>query len=151
MIVDKLSNIHFYKQMLNNLETGLQAIEAQMEKLEVGRYEFGGGFYMVQKGETKPMAEGLYEAHRKYVDVQIVMKGSEEIAWADIRDLIELVPYDEQKDALYLDGNTDHNIRISEGMFYIAFPHDGHRPVRHTSQQQEFTKIVLKLPVKAAD
>lgn len=147
MIVDKLSNIHLYKQLLNHFDSGLNAIESQMEKLEVGRYEFEGGFFLVQKGETKPMSEGHYEAHKKYVDIQIVMKGSEEVAWADIADLTEVVPYDAQKDALYLDGNTDQNIMISEGMFYIAFPHDGHRPVRHTERCQAFTKIVLKLPV----
>lgn len=147
MIVDKIDNIQLYKQMLNNLELGLQAMATQIDKLEVGRYEFDGGYFMVQKGETKPMSEGLFEAHKKYVDVQIVVKGSEEVAWSDIRDLVEAVPYNADKDALYLEGCTDHFIRISEGMFYIAFPHDGHRPVRHTEHQQTFTKIVLKLPV----
>jgi len=32
-------------------------------------------------------------------------------------------------------------------MFYMAFPHDGHKPVSHTKEQQAYTKIVMKLPV----
>ena len=147
MIVDKFENISLYKSLLNNFDTGLQAIEDQLTKLEVGRYEFEGGFYLVQKGETKPMDEGLFETHKKYVDVQIVVEGSEEIAWLDFKDLHEETPYNPEKDAAFHSGSTAHQMLISKGMFYIAFPHDGHRPVRHTKAQQSFTKIVLKLPV----
>lgn len=146
MIVDKCSNIRFYGAMLNHLENGLQALEA-LKDPEVGRYEFEGGYFMVQKGETKPMEEGNYEAHRKYVDVQIILEGSEEIAWADLMDLTEAISYNEEKDAAYYSGPTENNIKITEGMFYAAFPHDGHRPVRHTKEMQFFTKIVMKLPV----
>jgi len=147
MIIDKLENIKMYRPLLNYLEEGLNAITAQMVQLEVGRYEFEHGFFLVQKGETKPMAEGFYEAHQKYVDIQIIMAGSEEVAWLDLKDLAEETPYNLKKDAAYYSGDTSHVMRITEGMFYIAFPHDGHRPVRHTEVQQTFTKIVLKLPV----
>jgi YhcH/YjgK/YiaL family protein len=148
MIIDKLTNINFYKEFVNHLDKGLKAIENQKERLEVGRYEFEGGFFMIQKGDTKPMTEGNFEAHRKYVDVQIVVEGSEEIAWAEIGDLVSEVAYDEQKDAEYFSGDEQHTIKVSEGMFYIAFPHDGHKAIRHTNEQQSFTKVVLKLPVK---
>ena len=147
MIVDKFKNIKMYSPLLNYLEEGLAAISSQMTKLETGRYEFEHGFYLVQKGETKPMTEGYYEAHQKYVDIQIIMAGSEEVAWLDLEDLSEEVPYNLEKDAAFYSGNTSHAMCFSQGMFYIAFPHDGHRPVRHTDKQQSFTKIVLKLPV----
>lgn len=52
--------------------------------LEVGRYEFDGGYFMVQKGTTRPLEEGTFEAHRRYIDVQIVVEGSEELAWEDL-------------------------------------------------------------------
>lgn len=147
MIVDKLSNIHFYKSIIKNLDNGLAAIQSQKELMEVGRYEFEGGFFMVQKGETKPMQEGLFEAHRKYIDVQIVLQGSEEVAWSEMGDLTTEVAYNEDKDVEYLVGETTCHMLITEGMFYIAYPHDGHRPIRHTERQQSYTKIVIKLPV----
>ncbi|GAU76477.1 YhcH/YjgK/YiaL family protein [Fusibacter sp. 3D3] len=146
MIIDQWHNIHFYKPLIQNFDKGLKAIREQMEKLETGRYEFEGGFFMVQKGETKPMSEGLFEAHRKYIDIQIIVKGSEEIAWEELADLTVEIPYNPEKDAEYLAGETKHHMLISEGMFYIAYPHDGHRPVRHTEIPLTFTKIVLKLP-----
>jgi YhcH/YjgK/YiaL family protein len=147
MIVDQIENIKMYSPLLNYLEEGLEAISSQMTKLETGRYEFEHGFYLVQKGDTKPMAEGFYEAHRKYVDVQIIIEGSEEVAWLNLKGLTEDVPYNAEKDVAFYTGNTSHAMYFSKGMFYIAFPHDGHRPVRHTEKQQSFTKIVLKLPV----
>ncbi|SHI56620.1 YhcH/YjgK/YiaL family protein [Dethiosulfatibacter aminovorans DSM 17477] len=146
MIIDNIRNISLYKELVPGLEKGLEAIEDNDNG--IGRYEFDGGFFMVQAGKTKPMDEGFFEAHRKYVDIQIVLEGSEEIAWADLPDLKEEIAYNPEKDALYLSGNIMHNMKVSKGMFYIAFPHDGHKAVRHTEKQQEFKKIVIKLPTE---
>lgn len=147
MIVDKLKNIELYKSMIPNLESGLEAIKDQMDKMETGRYEFDGGFFMVQKGESKPMAEGLFEAHRKFIDIQIIVRGDEEIAWAELEDTTEKTAYDEVKDAAYYEASEKHSLYVSEGMFYIAFPHDAHKAIRHTSNSHKFEKIVLKMPV----
>jgi YhcH/YjgK/YiaL family protein len=146
MIIDKLDHIMFYEPLLKNLGAGLEAIK-NLESHEVGKYNFEGGFFMVQEGETKPMEEGTFEAHRSYIDVQIILEGSEEIAWADITDLQTQTPYDPQKDAEHFNGEKSHHILISEGMFYAAFPHDGHKPVSHTKKKLQFKKIVMKLPV----
>lgn len=146
MIIDKFTNIRFYSSMLNNLENGLQAVEA-LRNPESGRYDFDGGFFLVQRGDTKPMAEGTFEAHRKYVDVQIVLEGSEEIAWSDLDDLKEEGEYNGDNDKAAYTGSEENVMKITAGMFYIAFPHDGHKAVRHTSKQQSYTKIVMKLPV----
>ncbi len=147
MIIDKFDNIKFYNRFIKNLENALAAISSKEKCMEAGRYEFEGGYFMVQKGETKPMEEGLFEAHRKYIDIQIILRGSEEVAWNEIGDLTTEIPYNEEKDAEYLSGSLKHHMLMTEGMFYIAYPHDGHRPVRHTGKQQSYTKIVVKLPV----
>ena len=118
MIIDKFDNIRFYSCMLNNLENGLQAVEA-LRNPEAG----------------------------KYADVQIVLEGSEEIAWADLGDLKEDGEYNGDNDKAAYTGAEDNVMRITAGMCYIAFPHDGHKAVRHTSRQQSYTKIVMKLPV----
>ena len=117
MIIDKFDNIRFYSCMLNNLENGLQAVEA-LRNPEAGRYEFDGGFFLVQKGETKPMSEGTFEAHRKYADVQIVLEGSEEIAWADLGDLKEDGEYNGDNDKAAYTGAEDNVMRITAGMCY---------------------------------
>lgn len=148
MIIDKFENIRFYEKMLPNLENGLKAVEA-LEKMENGRYEFDGGFFMVQEGDTVPMEGGNFEVHRKYIDVQIILEGCEELGWNHLNDLSTVVPYDARKDAEFLSGTFEHVMKITEGMFYAAFPADGHKPSSHTAEGHRYKKIVMKLPVEA--
>lgn len=146
MVIDKTENILFYTPMIPALRAGMEAVKA-MQKLEPGKYKFDGGFFNVQMGDTRPMDEGTFEAHRRYIDVQIMAEGCEELAWADVADLKTVVPYDKDKDAERLLGDTRNHIRVDKGMFYIAFPHDGHKPVSHTDEPHSFTKIIMKIPV----
>ncbi len=145
MFIDSIDRVMKYEAVLPLLARGMEAIRSHAELAE-GRYEFDGGFFLVQKGSTRPIQEGNYEAHRKYIDVQILMEGSEEVAWEDIRKLKTVIPYDPEKDAERLIGDREHVMKITEGMFYAAFPEDAHQPISHTSEPQNFTKIVLKLP-----
>ena len=148
MIIDHIKNIQLYDKLLPGLGKAYTLAAEMAKGQEDGRYEFEDGFFLIQTGHTKPMAEGNFEAHRKYADIQIVIAGSEDVAWAELSDLQEEIAYNPEKDALYLSGATTHHMNIGKDMFYIAFPHDGHRPVRHIDKQQSFKKIVLKLPVK---
>ena len=148
MIIDHVKNIQCYDALLPGLGKAYALAAEMAQGKEDGRYEFDGGFFLIQTGRTKPMDEGNFEAHRRYADIQIVIEGSEEVAWAELSDLHEEIAYNLEKDALYLSGATTHHINIGKEMFYIAFPHDAHRPVRHIAEQQSFKKIVLKLPVK---
>ena len=146
MVIGQLAQLNEYAALLPNLANGLEAIK-NTESLPVGRYQFEGGYYMIQEGMTKPFDESAFEAHRKYIDVQIVVKGSEEIAWFDYDQLVAVVPYDEPTDKEKLKGPTTHRILIQEGMFWIAFPSDGHQAISHSESPTSYRKIVIKLPV----
>ena len=54
MILDKLENAGFYKELLPNLDNALKKLEELGEGAELGRYEFDGGYLMLQEGDTKP-------------------------------------------------------------------------------------------------
>jgi biofilm protein TabA len=144
MIIDSIDNILMYEPIAKGLKVGVQTM-SEMTSLQEGRYEFEGGFFTVQSGETKSLNEGSFEAHRKYIDVQILLEGCEELAWSDICNLETMIPYHAETDIERLDGKKDHHILISKGMFYIVFPHDGHKAVSHTEEKHKFKKIVMKL------
>lgn len=148
MIVDSIERIELYAALLPGIKAGMAAVAA-LKDPACGRYEFEGGFFLIQKGQTVPLESGTFEAHRKYIDVQILLDGSEYIAWRDIKNLKVEIPYDADKDAERLSGPFDHVIQISKGMFYAAFPHDAHKPVSHLTQPSTYTKVVMKLPVPA--
>ena len=150
MIIDSMKNIGVYKPILKGLDAGLAAVKALGEHPEVGKYTFDGGYFMVQEGLTKPVSEGDFEAHRKYIDVQMILEGCETVGWADIDDLTESVAYDENKDKIMYAGEVRHCNLIRPGMFWAAFPEDGHKACRHVEEQNTYRKIVMKLPVAEA-
>jgi len=147
MILDKIENIRLYEKLLPDLEKGLKAIEA-LETLELGRYEFDGGFFMVQQGSTTQLEGSLYEVHRNYIDVQMILEGCEEMGWKELKDLKPTEGYLPDKDAEFLEGGFEQVIKVEAGMFYAVFPQDGHRPGGHSREQHNYKKIVMKLPVK---
>ena len=150
MIIGSISELKNYEAVLPDLAAGLKAIE-NAGQLEAGRYEFDGGYFMIQKGVTKPLSEGTYEAHRRYIDVQILLEGAEEIAWEELKNLTVCLPYDETGDKERYTGEHKHHMLITEGMFWAAFPQDGHQALGHLEEPYNYKKIVLKLPVAATE
>ena len=146
MIIDHIDNIMNYETLLPGLRNGMAFLRS-LTKFDVGRYEFEGGYFIIQKGVTKSVSEKTFEAHREYIDVQILLDGSEEVAWGDIRKLTAVTPYNAEKDAQRFNGSHDHMMKLTAGMFYAAFPQDGHLPNSHTEAEQNYTKVVMKLPV----
>jgi hypothetical protein len=57
MIVDSLSHIRDYEALLPGIGAGMDFVEAHPE-LAMGRYEFEGGYLMVQEGATTALAGG---------------------------------------------------------------------------------------------
>ena len=148
MIIDRLSNICLYKPILPGLENGLKALEALGTEPAVGRYEFPGGFFMIQEGDTKALSEGKFEVHRKYIDVQIVLAGEETVGWSHISELGAAEPYDEEKDKQMIAGEATQCNRLTAGMVWIAFPEDAHKACRHLQEPTHYRKAVMKLPLR---
>ncbi|MBR0577468.1 YhcH/YjgK/YiaL family protein [Proteiniclasticum sp. BAD-10] len=148
MIIDKLQNIEKYEMLLPELALALEAMKPQLEQMEVGNYTFGNGYFMVQKGEAKPLDVGIFEAHRKFIDIQIVIQGSELLSWNELEDLTLVTPYHDAHDVAFYEGKEEHQMLITPGMFYAVFPTDGHKSVRTLEGIEHFAKIVVKLPVE---
>lgn len=121
MIIDHTDNIMNYEALLPGLKKGMTFLRSLTE-FDTGRYEFEGGYLMIQKGVTKPITEKTFESHQKYIDVQILLDGSEEVAWEDIRNLTAVTPYDAEKDVQRFNGSHDHVIKITAGMFLCRIP-----------------------------
>lgn len=147
MIIDRIENVRDYF-FLDGLSPGLEELKKLGNDPKPKRYDFEGGYFFISEGKTMYMEEGGYEAHKKFVDVQYILKGCEEIAWANVDDLKLEAPYQEDRDiAMYLGDATQINI-ITEGMFWIALPQDAHKPARHRKTPHQFKKVVFKLPYR---
>ena len=143
MILDKLSRIDMYRPLLPHLDEALTCLE-RIRDAAPGRYEYSGGFILIQEGTTKPLSAGDFEAHRKYLDVQVLLSGVETVAWADLDELACNEVYDEGKDrGMYAGEGCP--VKIWPGMFYACFPKDAHKACGHLDAPTSFRKAVIKL------
>ena len=118
--------------------------EAMKEKKEVGRYELeGGAFALVQSYDTKRAEDCKIEAHKKFIDVQCVLKGKELFGVADLSGQTMYEDKFEEKDVAFYKGEVD-LLTLTDGDFAIVFPEDAHRPQQGDGSRVE--KVVVKIP-----
>lgn len=115
-----------------------------------GRYELGNGAYaQVMSYITKPTALTVYEAHRKYIDIQHMVFGAELLARQDISQLADCgtTGYDEENDVILFDyGGGDVEL-LKAGETIIFYPGDAHRGAMVFDYPRVVRKIVIKIPV----
>jgi YhcH/YjgK/YiaL family protein len=129
-------------------------VHARIRGMEVGkveRVELGGGvFAMEQVYHAKPRAEGFFESHRKYIDVQVIVEGVEVMEVEDIARLTVTQAYDAEKDfAKYaIDVPEAAKLIVRAGEATLFFPEDGHMPsLRLEGRPTIVRKTVVKVPV----
>ena len=147
MIIDYLNRFKQYTRNVPELYEAVKFAEkVRRENLPVGRYPVGDNYAFVQEGTTRPFAEGKFEVHKKYLDVQIMIEGLEYMEYADLTELTADVQYNEQKDVEFLNG-IGQPLLIKPGMFYVVYPGDGHKPCCHGTTPWNYKKVVVKIRI----
>ena len=147
MIIDYLNRFKQYTRNVPELYEAVKFAEkVRRENLPVGRYPVGDNYALVQEGATRPFAEGKFEVHKKYLDVQIMIEGFEYMEYADLTDLTADVQYNEQTDVEFLNGKGQ-PLLIKPGMFYVVYPGDGHKPCCHSTTPLNYKKVVVKIRI----
>ena len=147
MVLDRLENTYLYENLSENFRMVFHYLQKNdLKKLAVGKYTLENGVYfMVQQYATKPVEAGKWEAHRKYIDIQLVLDGNERIGYAPITGLEEATAYEEEADVQFFEGEGS-LLQVPGGSFCIFFPEDAHMPgIRGTDN---VPKIVVKIPVE---
>ncbi|MGT2799928.1 YhcH/YjgK/YiaL family protein [Streptococcus marmotae] len=148
MIIERIDCLVKYQALLKNIEAALAELDLRKNHFEEGvRYSFNGGFIFFQTGITKFRKEAKFETHRKYIDVQVILEGSEYLALADPSQLNTIISYDANKDVEKYEGEIRNYIRIDKGMAYVCFPWDAHQAVFHLQEPSYFKKAVIKLEI----
>ena len=149
MILDHFKNIEQYVTANSDLQQVIHVLKnMDLAGVDPGRYEVPGteAFFMFQKYETKPVLEGVWEAHRKYIDLQYIVSGIELIGYKEISELQITRAYDAESDAVFYNGEGNF-ITMYSGMFMVLYPQDGHMPGINTGGASRVIKVVAKLPV----
>ena len=111
----------------------------------------GGVFVLEQAYETRLRADAFFESHRKYIDVQVVIEGEEAMEVADIARMAVKQPYNEKRDVIIYEDNTEASLlRVHPGQAAVFYPNDVHMPtLRVRSAAVNVRKCVVKVPVPA--
>ena len=104
-----------------------------LSKVPAGRIELEGSnlFINVVDTELIPATSAKLEAHRKYIDIQLLLCGPAEVfGWSEKKDcLTPETDFDEAKDIQLFTDIPQCFYTVAEGQFSILFPEDGHAPM----------------------
>ncbi len=149
MIVDALTQCGRYTALSPRFAAAFDFLKQLPADKVSGRYSIDGDdcFALVQSYNTKPISEGKFEAHRKYIDIQFIQAGRETILWTPLAQLTKTTePYAAEKDIAFF-ATPAHvtPIQLHAGEFTIFFPEDGHAPGLEYAGSTEVRKTVIKI------
>jgi YhcH/YjgK/YiaL family protein len=126
-------------------------VDAKGKKLQEGRVEIEGDrvYAMVQSYETKCDNQPVFEAHRKYVDIQYIVAGEELIGWVPLDKMTAQEEYNPVKDVtLGKAARGDSSwVKLRAGELGVFFPSDAHAPKQAVDKPSLVYKIVVKVAV----
>lgn len=149
MIIDNLANSAHYEQLHPLFPQAFARLRqlATQTDLPEGKIEIDGE--RIHAGVTrrngKPANEARTETHRRYIDIQYVVDGTDRIGWLPVSDCREPKGYSDEKDVEFYADRPDLWFDLAAGQFAIFFPHDAHAPM--ANEGRPIVKIVIKVAV----
>lgn len=148
MIVAKLTNRSEYCGIHPALDRALELLtEEFLENVSTEKTLLDGDDLFVTKFhlQTVPREETIFEAHKQYLDIQIVTEGKERV---EIAHPAGLEPIRQKDDFYAYTGEAEQSVLLTPGTFVVLFPGDAHRlklPVNEPGEA--FTRVVFKIKV----
>lgn len=144
--IDKLTNYIPFKEF-KEVITAINFINVDSPD---GVIELNNKNYIKVMSDITRTHSDIIESHKKEVDIQILLKGSELIKVYDSKEVYVKTPYNPDIDCqFYSNPRTAHNqLILREGYFAVFYPQDIHNPLNAVDKVEELKKIVVKLNLK---
>jgi len=106
-------------------------------------------FALEQVYYTKERENTFFESHKKYIDVQVILEGEEEIEVENIKYLIIKKNYNFEEDLIIYQTPDKRTsiIKLKTGDIAIFFPEDAHMPCIKYNNIQKIIKTVIKVKI----
>lgn len=124
---------HITPEFLASLRDG-QRVELQGDQVYCTRFTY----------ETIPQEESFFEAHRRYLDIHIMVEGEERVDVSRPEDLT-LTEAQEGNDFYAYQGESWHSAVLRPGAFLVVFPGDAHRIKVQVDGPRTVSKAVFKV------
>jgi biofilm protein TabA len=150
MILASLVDSAIYEVLGPRVAAGFRYLRAFDPATAEGRYAISGDdvFALVSSYETGPSTEKRFEAHRRYLDIQLVAAGMERILHAPVGALQVAEAYSESGDiAFFADPPQSSSFLLLPGDFAIFHPADAHKPGCMAGGRHAVRKVVVKVRI----
>ena len=96
--------------------------------------------------DTIPDSESFFEAHEKFLDIHLMLQGSERV---EIASPSRLQPFESkpENDFYAYHGEGAHKLLLSPGDFLVVFPDDAHKIKMMLDTPESVTKAVFKVKI----
>ena len=102
-------------------------------------------FAIVEACPGRTREEAKLECHRRYIDIQLVLEGVDEMGWRPLADcVLPRTDYNVARDIRFFDDAPVSWIATPAGSFCLFFPDDAHAPLVSTGF---IRKVVVKIAV----
>ncbi|MBU0729872.1 MAG: YhcH/YjgK/YiaL family protein [Proteobacteria bacterium] len=149
MILDVLENAHRYLTLNKGFPKAIEfLLRHDLDQLPVEKYEIAGGrvYAMVAKDPGRKKENALLETHEKYIDIQLVLAGTDDMGWKPKSSCKHPTgEYDKESDIQFFADQPDAWLPVKRGLFVIFFPEDAHMPLISAGQLH---KVVVKVAVE---
>lgn len=145
MVFGNIKDLDDYKWLEEKIYKCLAFVKNHdMAEYSAGSYKPEGMTMNINEFMTDDVENRLWEAHRRYIDIHLVLEGTEQIdiAWAD---MLEAEEYSEEKDIQFLHGDKNASVVLGAGDFAVCYPKDIHRPGVAVNEKSEVKKAVFKV------
>jgi biofilm protein TabA len=104
-------------------------------------------FVIVEEAQGRTKEEAKLECHRRYIDIQLVLEGTDEMGWKPLVDCQQpLDDYSVERDIRFFNDPADSWISTPVNTFCIFFPDDAHAPLVSNGK---IRKCIFKIAVDA--
>ena len=150
MIIDHLKRAHLYRHLHAGFDKAFHYLETtDLHALPAGKYPVDGDniFAIVQEYDTMDAATEQMESHKKYIDIQYMIQGTELVGHAIPGAQTISKPYEDETDFMLFADAPSFFTEMNEGTFMIFFPTDPHMPCIKTGEVGKVKKVVVKVNV----
>ncbi|WP_266205347.1 YhcH/YjgK/YiaL family protein [Pontibacter kalidii] len=149
MVLDKLTNAARYYTLHPLFEQAFRYLEeTDLKAAATGVHEIVGKQLLAIISDGPGVTEQAYklEVHRRYIDIQYIISGTDRMGWKDMALCQEPNdPYQEERDAAFFPDKTDTWFDVPAGSFTIFYPDDAHAAM--VTGERTVRKVVLKIAV----
>jgi YhcH/YjgK/YiaL family protein len=146
MILDTLANADRYLSLHPVFPRAFEFLRStDLSALTPGRHVIDGEslFAIVEACPGRTRGEAKLECHRRYIDIQLVLGGTDEMGWKPLGECRQPVSeFNVERDIRFFDDVPSSWVTTPAGSYCIFFPDDAHAPLVSDGQVR---KVVVKI------